>query len=210
MPNTQTLTKIKSLLTYASNVCETDLTADISIERLDKLLSATENAVILLRTICEEANVSREISEKSKPYSAVQYAGRLEVNEFGWLHITINSLLPHCRYKTPKHLTDTISRLMQEQLVKGGKLPYFEKAFLIIEEHCNIQNRKVYDQDNKGWKSIPNALKGNIVKDDDQFSLEILLLSELDDTPSCHIYVMPTEDVSAYFWNRNDRHNPYF
>ena len=42
------------------------------------------------------------------------------------------------------------------------------KAILIIDEHCDLKNHQVFDQDNKGWKAIPNALKGLLVEDDDQ------------------------------------------
>ena len=38
----------------------------------------------------------------------------------------------------------------------------------------------MFDQDNKGWKAIPNALKGLVVEDDDQQSLELALLSTPD------------------------------
>ena len=54
------------------------------------------------------------------------------------------------------------------------------KAILIIDEHCDLKNRQVFDQDNKGWKAIPNALKGLVVEDDDQQSLELALLSTPD------------------------------
>ena len=75
------------------------------------------------------------------------------------LHITLNTLLPHCRFKTPSYLSDTITRLIEDHRASGGRIPFFRKAILIIDEHCNLKNRQVFDQDNKGWKAIPNALK---------------------------------------------------
>ena len=67
------------------------------------------------------------------------------------------------------------------------------KAILIIDEHCDLKNRQVFDQDNKGWKAIPNALK------DDQQSLELALLSTPDSEASCHIYVLDADDAGEFF-----------
>ena len=35
-----------------------------------------------------------------------------------------------------------------------------EHALLIIDEHCEIDARRVYDQDNKGWKQSQMPSKG--------------------------------------------------
>lgn len=73
------------------------------------------------------------------------------------------------------------------------------KAILIIDEHCDLKNRQVFDQDNKGWKAIPNALKGLVVEDDDQQSLGLTLLSTPDSEASCHIYVLDADDAGEFF-----------
>jgi hypothetical protein len=78
-------------------------------------------------------------------------------------------------------------------------LPSYSAAMLVIDEHCAIDSRHAYDQDNKGWKAIPNALKGLVIADDDQFSLGISLISTWDREASCHIYVMNMEDAGAFF-----------
>ncbi len=36
----------------------------------------------------------------------------MELIENHWLHIRLDTLLPHCRYQTPDYLSDTISRLL--------------------------------------------------------------------------------------------------
>lgn len=41
---------------------------------------------------------------------------------------------------------------------------------------------------------IPNALKGRVIEDDNQFVLSIGLFAKLSDEPRCEIYVMPPED----------------
>ena len=86
-------------------------------------------------------------------------AGKVEVNEFGWLHIQLNTLLPHCRFAPPLWLTDTISRLLDRHERRHGKLPLLEQALLVIDEYCDVDSRQVYDADNKGWKAVSNAIK---------------------------------------------------
>ena len=53
------------------------------------------------------------------------------------------------------------------------------QGILAIVEYCDYDNREVYDQDNKSWKMIPNAIKGRVVKDDEQFRLDIGLFSKI-------------------------------
>jgi len=166
-------------------------------KQLLNLLEPLESAVLLARRMAEERfQQTSKPAHRSSVWTIAEIAGTIEVNPFGWVHITLNTLLPHCRFKTPAYLTDTISRLLRSY---KGKLPWFEKAILIIDEHCDLANRQIYDQDNKGWKAIPNAVKGVLVPDDDQFTLELALLSTLDETPSCHIYVLPAEEAGEFF-----------
>ena len=49
-------------------------------------------------------------------------------------------------------------------------------------------------------KAIPNALKGIVISDDDQFSLQISLLSTLSARPCCHIYLLP-QNAADYFFS---------
>ena len=39
---------------------------------------------------------------------------------------------------------------------------------LIIDEHTAMEGRHIFDQDNKGWKAVSNAIKGRLIPDDDQ------------------------------------------
>ncbi len=73
-----------------------------------------------------------------------------------------------------------------------------------MDEHCSCESRTVFDQDNKGWKAVPNALKGRLFPDDDQFSLGIALLSTESEKAGCNIYVMPAEDAGEFFELRRD------
>jgi len=125
--------------------------------------------------------------------------GSIEVTEKGWLHIRLDTLLPHCRYGSATQISDAI-----HDLRKGftETLPYYETALLVIDEYCLPDSRCVYDQDNKAWKAIPNALKGHFFPDDDQFTLSICLLSKPSKDTACHIYLMPPEDAYEFFGKR--------
>lgn len=166
---------------------------------LDKLTGNFEKSVLELRALCEQdqpVTIPRFARPEAK---ALQVAGSVEVNEYGWLHITLNTLLPHCRFGAASWLTDTIARLLDDFEGRGRPLPRFDTAMLIIDEHCDIESRTVYDQDNKGYKAIPNALKGRLIKDDDQFSLGLSLISTPSDKPACHIYLLPIADTGDFF-----------
>lgn len=195
------LDQVRALLRVALGNCDVALKQGaINASLLDCVLDGAERAVLRLRTVTEIVR-KRPAESGQKPAAPLipGFAGTLEVNEFGWLHITLNSLLPNCRYKTPLWLQNTLSTLLDEY---AGRLPWFQRAMLIIEEHCDIESRQVYDQDNKGWKAIPNALKGLVIPDDDQFTLEVALLSKRSDTPCCHIWLLPAEDAGEYFTMR--------
>lgn len=197
------------MLRIALGNCDVTLT-DFTARKgqIDCVLEQTERAVIRLRTVAETVRpCSAEPGQKPLAPEVPGFAGKIEVTEFGWLHIILNSLLPNCRYKTPLYMQNTLAALLAGY---PKSLPKFERAMLIIEEHCDISNRQVYDQDNKGWKAIPNAIKGLVVPDDDQFTLEVALLSRRSDTPCCHIWILPTEDAGEYFSVRSGEYGYHF
>jgi len=177
-------------------------TRDINaiIRSISKTNETLEKAVIASRNVLERLYNNGAFPENDKPTPPdMSISGKARVMYDGWLHIKLNALLPHCRYQTPKYLTDTIVRLVDGLSRERGGLPYYNNAMLIIDEHCDIKNRSVYDQDNKGWKAVLNAMKGNLFPDDDQFSLGIALLSSMDVIPSCSIYVMDISDAGNFF-----------
>ena len=65
---------------------------------------------------------------------------------------------------------------------------------MAIVEYCNEENHNALDNDNKGWKMIPNALKGRVIEDDNQFILSMGLFTKISDEMRCEIYIMPPED----------------
>ena len=127
--------------------------------------------------------------------SVAKIAGAVEETRDGWLHITLNTLLPNCRYRVSGYIGDTVNRLLRDYKYE---LPFFDKAFLAIVEYCNYEKHNALDNDNKGWKMIPNVLKGRVIADDSQFILSIGLFSKISDDVRCEIYVMPPEDGSIF------------
>lgn len=177
------------------------------------LMSNSQSANVIGRQmdeyLCELENLcvrSRTVIEKYRPFSAMKsvnevndnignICGNVEVTENGWLHITLNTLLPNCKYRISSYISDTISRLISSC---GYELPYFEKAFMAIVEYCNYENHNALDNDNKGWKMIPNALKGSVIDDDSQFVLSVGLFAKMSENIRCEIYVMLPEDGSLF------------
>ena len=117
----------------------------------------------------------------------IHAAGYVEQFGYGWLHIVLSTLLPHCRYQAPAWLSDTLARLLDDYERAGCKLPYFQRAMLVIDEHSSTEGRHIYDSDNKGWKAVSNALKGRLFPDDDQYTLALSLLSTRSTENVCHI-----------------------
>ena len=165
-------------------------------KRLGDILDTVESACVTARCVIDRYRIMKPFSENGKKEKIIsKVAGEIEVTAEGWLHIKLNTLLPNCRYKTNSYIQDTLTRLLEEC---DKPLPMFDKAFLAIVEYCYYDNREVYDQDNKSWKMIPNAIKGRVVKDDEQFRLDIGLFSKISDTPACHIYVIPQTQLSEF------------
>lgn len=164
--------------------------------QMDEYLCELENLCVKSRTSIEKY---RPINTASDNYDVnrivSEAAGNIEVTSEGWLHITLNTLLPNCKYRISSYIGDTIGRLIQSC---GYELPYFEKAFMAIVEYCNYENHNALDNDNKGWKMIPNALKGSVIEDDSQFVLSVGLFAEISEDLRCEIYVMPPEDGSLF------------
>lgn len=189
--------KLINSIQAVSKVSMSESTSEQVIDkRLGDILDAVESACVLARCVIDRYRIMKPMTENSKKEKIISnVVGEIEVMAEGWLHIKLNTLLPNCRFKTNSYLQDTLTRLLEES---DKPLPIFEHAFLAIVEHCDYENREVFDQDNKSWKMIPNAIKGRVVKDDEQFRLDIGLFSKMSDTPACHIYVIPQTQLSDF------------
>lgn len=62
-----------------------------------------------------------------------------------------------------------------------------------------MKAEKYSTKHNKSWKMIPNAIKGRVVEDDEQFKIDIGLFSKISDTPACHIYVIPETQLVDFY-----------
>ena len=167
---------------------------------LDTLSAHFERSTVSLRNLCENVRPNVESGFRKPPLPSIKISGKAHVDEYGWVHIELYTLLPHCRFQSPEYLTDTVVRLLDEYEHRGKPLPRFEEAVMVIDEHCDIDSRAIYDQDNKGYKAISNAVKGRLVRDDDQFTLGVVLISTRDRTPSCRIHLIPPNDLSDFFY----------
>lgn len=120
----------------------------ISPEKLQKALEETsgafERSVLELRRLCEKHSPGMGGYGKRPVLPRMETAGFVERFGYGWLHIQMNMLLPHCRYQTPEWLSDTIRRLLDEYEAGGSKLPFFQEAMLVIDEYCGIDGHQAH------------------------------------------------------------------
>ena len=179
-----------------------NISSDKQNSMLDITLSQFETTVVEMRKLAESYR-PKAVEIKRKTCHSKAVFGEVEITDTGWLHIKLYTLLPGNRLiESSNYISDSITRLIDGFVKTGGKLPFYEKAFLAIIERCSYENRSSFDNDNKGYKAVQNALKGRLFRDDNQFELSIGLFSELDDEAACHIYVMPENEVSDFFCMR--------
>ncbi|WP_300605474.1 hypothetical protein [uncultured Oscillibacter sp.] len=183
------------------------LTDSTSPGRLQKALEETsgafERSMLELRRLCEKHSPGAGGYGKRPILPRMETSGFVEQFGYGWLHIQLNTLLPHCRYQPSEWLSDTICRLLDDYEAGGSRLPFFQKAMLVIDEHCGMDGRHIFDQDNKGWKAVSNAIKGRLVPDDDQFTLAVALISEKSELNVCHITLLDLSDTADFFATRS-------
>ncbi|MBQ2707581.1 MAG: hypothetical protein IJF67_04895 [Clostridia bacterium] len=186
----QTTAALQSDVTRISN-----LLARLRPAAIDDYLCEIESLCVRSRVLLDGYNRAHVVSECHSGDALTKIAGSIEVTPEGWLHITLNTLLPNCRRRVSSYIGDTICRLMDGCT---DELPYFDRAFLAIVEYCNYEKHNALDNDNKGWKMIPNALKGRVIADDSQFILSVGLFAKLADDARCEIYVLPPEDGAEF------------
>ena len=165
-----------------------------------------ERSALELRRLCEQYSPGVGGYGNRARAPAMEIAGHVEILCEDWLHICLNTLLPHCRFQSPNWLTDTIRRLLDHYEAQGKPLPRYKRALLVIDEHSSIGGRHVFDQDNKGWKAVSNALKGRVIEDDDQYTLNVALVSKMSKETACHITLLEQRDAADFFSLRSGDH----
>lgn len=114
--------------------------------QMERLNDALERAAILSRNTLERLRPCMEFPQNGKPALTEQTVyGTIRLFNGYWLHIRLETLLPHCRFQVPAYLGDTLARLLDGFVEGGARLPYYSKALLVIDEHCDCRSRTVYD-----------------------------------------------------------------
>lgn len=152
-----------------------------------------ERGTVAFRRLCEQCQTPSTGNRKGCASPGPAGLGLLGGTQRLWLApYPPQYPLPHCRYDAPIWLSDTVARALDRYEAAHARLPMLEHALLIIDEHCEIDARRVYDQDNKGWKAIANAIKGRLIPDDDQYSLACAFSPD-----ACHkMYAISTSSRS--------------
>ncbi len=167
---------------------------------LDAAMQQIELCCIDMRNLCEQGRPTIP-PLKNKTDSHKEIYGEISQMANGWLDIRLNALLPHCKMiGGTQYVYDTITRLIDRYQESGGKLPHFDKSFVAIVEHCPEDCSSVYDNDNKGFKAVINALKGRVFDDDNKFELSLGLFNVIDSEISCHIYVTPYDEAADFLY----------
>lgn len=169
---------------------------------LDAAMQQVELCCIDMRRLCEKARPTPPLIKFDlNRFHHKEIYGAVTLMDNGWLDIRMNALLPHCKIVGgTQYVVDTITRLLDRFKESGGEIPRFDKTFLAIVEHCSEDTSNAFDNDNKGFKGVINALKGRLFEDDNQFELSLGLFTVLDNEDCCHIYVMPYEDAGDFFY----------
>ena len=166
---------------------------------LEQAAAQFEGAALEVRKLCERYSTATGGYGSRPVLPPMEIAGSVDMLGYHWLHIALNTLLPHCRFQSPEWLSDTIRRLLDEYEAQGCQLPFFNQALLVIDEFTGISGRHIFDQDNKGWKAVSNAIKGRLIPDDDQHTLAVALLSGRSEVDVCHITLLDLSDAADFF-----------
>ena len=146
-------------------------------EKLQLTLEETayffESATLYLRALCETQMPGAGGYGRRDGLEFQLPSGHIEIAGAGWVHMQLDTLLPHCRYMPATWLTDTVRQLLTAYMQHTNFRLHFKQMLLVIDEHSDVDGRHVFDQDNKGWKAVSNALKGLVIDDDDQYHLSV-------------------------------------
>ena len=212
MPNHKELLKIKKHLSDAQKALDTLSANTFAFDKHNELLEVTaiqfEIAVLEIRKLCEKNKLPvRETIPPGTFLHGREIYGEAEITDNGWLHIRLNTLLPSTKLiANSRYVSESITQLLNNFAAYGGTLPFFEKAFMAIIERCDFEGRRSFDNDNKAFASIINALKGRLFPDDDQFELSLGLFTELDNENACHVFVMNETEAGDFFdWRQENR-----
>ena len=128
-------------------------------DKLQRALEHTaaqfESAALEVRKLCERYSTGTGSYGSRPVLPPMEIAGSVELLGYNWLHITLNTLLPHCRFQPPEWLSDTIRRLLDEYEAQGCKLPFFNRALLVIDEFTGAKGRHILTRTIRAGRRSP-------------------------------------------------------
>ena len=113
---------------------------------LEQTMDYFERSTLELRQLCERyaPGVGGFMHKPVLP--AVEVAGSVEEFGYGWLHIMLHTLLPHCRYQTPGWLSDTIRRLLDGYEACVGTVEFAHKMLAPFDFETKKDRNRPYEQ----------------------------------------------------------------
>ena len=105
---------------------------------LEQAVGCFESATVELRQLCERYMPPAGYPGEKPTIPQREVTGSVELIDYHWLHIRINTLLPSAAYQVPVWLSDTIRRLLDEYEAGGRELPYYEHALMVIDERSDM------------------------------------------------------------------------
>jgi len=166
------------------------------VKKLNYELDSLREALALFLKNAEEP-----VMNELKNMFDTSASGTVEIIGEDWLHLRLEMTLPSERnHAEVKRLSNTVTNLLNCHSGYLGYLPAYERAHVVIVEHKSIEDTAcAYDNDNKGYRAISNALKGRVFADDNQFTVSYGLFTVHDENdPHCDIYVIPLEDNADF------------
>lgn len=112
---------------------------------LEELCGSFEDTALQLRRLCEQQSPGTGGYKRGRALRPLEVVGSVERIGIDWLHIRINTLLPHCWFQPPTWLTETLVELLDAYEACGGVLPRFDHALLVIEEYSDVDGRHIFD-----------------------------------------------------------------
>ena len=79
---------------------------------LEELCGSFEDTALQLRRLCEQQSPGTGGYKRGRALRPLEVVGSVERIGIDWLHIRINTLLPHCRFQPPAWLTETLVELL--------------------------------------------------------------------------------------------------
>ena len=114
----------------------------MSREKLQLTLEETayffEAATLYLRQICETQMPGVGGYGRRDGLAFQLPSGHIEIAGAGWVHMQIDTLLPHCRYMPATWLTDTVRQLLTAYMQRTNFRLHFKQMLLVIDEHSDV------------------------------------------------------------------------